>query len=585
MPGHRRLVRRWECGGNGPLPLLVVARVAEAIAALSGWRRDMVAMAAGAISVLSLAPFFLAWVLFATLPVLIWLVDAAVWQAPRGAGWRQRGWLRAARVGWMFGFGYHLAGLYWIGAAFLVEADVFGWLLPLAVTALPAGLALFSAAALAAASWLWHPGLTRVVAFAVAFAAAEWLRGHVLTGFPWNLLGYALTGHLVLMQSAALVGAYGLTLIAALAFPAPAVAFADAGSDRRAGRRLRRAGGGVMMALVPAAAMLAYGYARLAETVPSPLPGVMVRIVQPSVPQREKWRPEHQRRIFLDHLDLSAATPGEAAGITHVLWPEAAMPFQPLRSPEALALIAERLPSTTLLISGAIRATDSLPSGGRRAYNSLMVFRSGVLTTSYDKTHLVPFGEYLPFQSMLESIGLEQLTRLRGGFSIGVEPRPLLHIPGLPAAAPLICYEAIFPGAVVQSGPRPGLLVNVTNDGWFGATSGPHQHFQQARVRAVEEGLPLLRAANNGISGVIDPWGRVLAHLDLDVRGVIDSTVPSARAPTPYARWGDGMFWAAWTILGGVLAGLAYASGGIGRRGDDAQNPPVKDRSRGGHVD
>jgi apolipoprotein N-acyltransferase len=183
----------------------------------------------------------------------------------------------------------------------------------------------------------------------------------------------------------------------------------------------------------------------------------------------------------------------------------------------------------------------------------LVFGEGGSLTAVYDKIHLVPFGEYLPLQSLLEAIGLQQLTRMRGGFDAGKTPRPLLRVPGLPAAAPLICYEAIFPGAIVQGAERPGLLLNVTNDGWFGNTSGPRQHLHQARVRAVEEGLPIIRAANNGISAVIDGHGRIVSQLGLDVRGIIDAALPRALPPPIYARIGDGLFLVLWLIGATIL--------------------------------
>jgi apolipoprotein N-acyltransferase len=291
------------------------------------------------------------------------------------------------------------------------------------------------------------------------------------------------------------------------------------------------------------------------------VPGVKIRIVQPSVPQREKWRPENQRRIFLDHMQLSAAnTAGEVdnlADVTAVVWPEAAMPFLPLDHPDVRAAIGRLLPPTTHLITGALRAEPAPPGSPRprRIFNSLLVFgQGGSLTARYDKIHLVPFGEYLPLQRQLEGIGLEQLTRLRGGFAVGIVPRPLLRVPGLPAAAPLICYEAIFPGEIVQGPERPALMLNLTNDGWFGNTTGPRQHLHQARVRAVEEGLPLVRAANNGISAGIDANGRILARLGLNVRGVIDLALPAALPPTPYARLGDMIFLVLWLV--GAAAAL-----------------------------
>ena len=225
------------------------------------------------------------------------------------------------------------------------------------------------------------------------------------------------------------------------------------------------------------------------------------------------------------------------------------MPFLPLDHPEALAAIAELLPEGAQLIAGALRleGQDGQATPVRRAFNSLIVFDAdGRASALYDKIHLVPFGEYLPFQTALERVGLEQIARRRGGFSSGPNPRPLLTIPGLPSALGLICYEAVFPAAVVQGPERPGVLINVTNDGWFGNTAGPYQHFHQSRVRAVEEGLPLIRSANNGISAVIDANGRILARLGLDERGVIDASLPAGLAPPPYARYGDGLFLICW---------------------------------------
>jgi apolipoprotein N-acyltransferase len=242
-----------------------------------------------------------------------------------------------------------------------------------------------------------------------------------------------------------------------------------------------------------------------------------------------------------------------------VIWPEAAMPFPPLDSPEALASIGGLLPEGTVLIAGANRIewTDGTPRRPRRFFNSLLVFGKGGLVLSlYDKIHLVPFGEYIPraLRPLLALIGMPQLAG-RVGFESGVSPRPLLAVPGLPAVVPLICYEAIFPAAVVQTGERPALIVNLTNDGWFGNTTGPRQHLHQARVRAVEEGLPLIRAANNGVSAAFDPFGRLLGQLDLNVRGVIDVPLPVALPPPVYAQLGDALFLAIW--LPGV-ASLGY---------------------------
>jgi apolipoprotein N-acyltransferase len=537
--------------------------LAGRLAHLAGWQRLAAAFLAGLASVTAIAPFH-AWpVLYLTLPALIWLLDGAS-GAPaalkpafseRAAAWRR---LRAcAAVGWWFGFGYFVAGLYWVGEAFLVEADVFAPLLPLAVTLLPAGLALFYAAAAGLALPFWRTGAFRALAFALALAAMEYARGHLLTGFPWNVLGYALTYPLALMQGAALMGIYGLTLIGVLIWAGPLVLVAEAapGPSGRNKRRLALA-----LAVAPVLALAIWGHLRLTSAPAALLPGIKLRIVQPSVPQREKWRPENQERIFLDHLRLSASNaaghPDDLAGITHVIWPEAAMPFLPVDHPAARAAIGRLLPPGTLLLAGGLRAEAGPADApqGRRIFNSLLVFGAGgSLLAAYDKVHLVPFGEYLPLASVLEALGLETLTRRRGGFASGPTPRPVLHLPGLPPVLPLICYEAIFPSAVIGGPERPALLVNLTNDGWFGNTTGPRQHMQQARVRAVEAGLPLLRAANNGISALVDAHGRVLVELGLDQRGSADTGLPAALPPTPYARLGDGLFAGLWLLGAGLL--------------------------------
>ena len=544
--------------------------LAARVRRLTGWRRRGFALAAGATSVLAMAPFHLWPVLFVTLPCLVWLLDEAIERGKTAdtADWRQAligGPARlAAGAGWWFGFGYFLAGLFWIGEAFLVEAETFAVLIPFAVTLMPAGLALFWALATWAATQYWRPGLARVLVLALALAAAEWLRGHVLTGFPWNVIGYALTAPLPLMQSAAVLGIYGLTLLAVVVLAGPLVLAADAAreGDVSRSRWLLLLAGGV--AVLPLTVMALWGSLRLAAPEPAPR-DVMLRIVQPSVPQREKWRPENQERIFSDHLALSHQNAkGEAdgaKGISLIVWPEAAMPFLPLNTPVAMERIGAMLPAGTRLASGGLRLDPPdprVPGSRRRVYNSLIVFgESGRPVATYDKIHLVPFGEYLPLQTTLESIGLEQLTRLRGGFDVGVTPRPLIAIAGLPALLPLVCYEAIFPRAVVQGTERPAAMLNITNDGWFGNTTGPRQHLHQARVRAVEEGLPLIRAANNGISALIDARGRIIGRLDLDVRASFDGRLQGALPPPLYARFGDWIFAGLWVF--GLLLMISIA--------------------------
>jgi apolipoprotein N-acyltransferase len=508
----------------------------------------LLAVVAGGLSGLAFAPMFVTPVFFITLPIFVWLIDGS------------ESWRRAFGAGWLFGFGYFFCNLFWIGEAFLVEADKFAWLIPFAITLLPAALAIFWGVGAALASFFWNNGISRVFVFAVTLSIVEWLRGHILTGFPWDLPGYALTYPLPLMQSAALFGAYGLTAIALFVFPAPLVFLGDF-SGRITSRSLSTA---LLLAAGPIAILWGYGAYRL-QYPQEFVPGVKFRIVQPSVPQREKWMAEYQRRIFDDHIALSLTSPSGAkdflAGITHVVWPEAAMPFFPLEAPVALEILSSILPAGTTLITGALRHEPTLPPGSlitsepRTVNSSLVLDQASKPIATYDKTHLVPFGEYMPYEKTLAAIGVEKLTHGRGSFATGPEPRPLMQIPGLPLALGLVCYEALFPGNVVQGADHPGVMINVTNDGWFGETTGPYQHFHQARVRAVEQGVPLVRAANNGISAMVDPFGRVLQSLGMDVKGQIDSTLPAAISPPLYALLGDWVF-------GAVLAlytGLAFA--------------------------
>jgi apolipoprotein N-acyltransferase len=312
-------------------------------------------------------------------------------------------------------------------------------------------------------------------------------------------------------------------------------------------------------------APLAFTIYTLVETQPvqgAGANGPRVRIVQPSVPQREKWNPVHTRRIFDDHLALTVtAANGQSDGaraVDLVVWPEAAMPFLPLNSEIALNELGQVLrsaPDGTTLLAGALRAEAGVNGADRRVYNSLLGFQSGAparVAAIYDKIHLVPFGEYLPLQRILEGIGLQQLTRLRGGFTPGPSPRPLLSVERVGSVLPLVCYEVIFPRQLIQGPMRPRVMINVTNDGWFGNTTGPRQHLHMAQVRAAEEGIPILRSANNGISAVIDGQGQIRARLDLDVRGTIDAVLPPQLAPPLYARMGDLFFWLA-LFLGSFL--------------------------------
>jgi apolipoprotein N-acyltransferase len=528
--------------------------LAQTIVLARGWRRLLLAFLAGASTALALPPADVWFVPFITFPILVWLID--------GAEGRLRGVLAAAGTGWCFGFGYLLAGLYWIGYAFLVDAKTFGWLLPFAVSALPAGMAVYTAVGVALARAIWPRGAPRVLALAAALTLTEWLRGHLFSGFPWNAYGYALVTPLWLAQAASLVGLWGLTFLAIAIYASPAVL-----ADKPTVTRHPWVAPAVSMVVI--AALAIYGALRLAETPTSYVEGVHLRIMQPNLQQDAKFNYARKQEVMNQYLMLSAGAGAAHAagldGVTHLIWPESAFPFFLTREPDALAQIAALLRPGTVLITGAIRPPDPRPGVAvTRAYNSIYVIdHDGSIVSVYDKVHLVPFGEYLPFQPLLERLGLMQLTKVIGGFIPG-EGRGGQRVPGAPDFLPLVCYEIIFPGDAVPhqerpgwlynhigrhlywpfvagSGARPGWLLNLTNDGWFGISAGPYQHFQQAQVRAIEEGLPLVRAANTGISAVVDPLGRVIASLPLGTEGVLDARLPRPVAPTLYARVGDSL--------------------------------------------
>ena len=512
-----------------------LGRWADTLVVMGEGRRFLLALVAGAATALALPPLFLWPVLFVSLPLLVFLVE--------GAQGRRGGTLWPAfRVGWAFGFGYHMAGLWWIGAAFLVDAEEFLALLPVAVTLLPAGLALFCGTASAVARFFFAGGWTRVLALAAALSATEWLRGHVLSGFPWNAFGALAATSDATIGWVALWGVYGLALPALAVFMTPAL-FAR-GHGRRGDTLFA---GFALLAVVGHAAWL------LGR---EPLPNggsVAVRVVQPAVPQRDKWDPENAAAIVQSLLDLSGArtspeTPGLEPG-TLLVWPESVFPFLVAREPSVLAAIADLVPDGAALVSGGMRGEDaSLNADGTAnpslVWNSVLAFDpEGRIVAAQDKTHLVPFGEYLPFQDTLESFGLRQLTQRRGGFEPGAERVALdlsSLVAGLPPVLALVCYEIVFPGDVVpDDAARPGMILNVTNDGWFGRTTGPHQHAHAARLRGVEEGLPLVRAANDGVSFVADAHGAIVASLGRGQRGTLDARLPLAAVLTPYARWRD----------------------------------------------
>jgi apolipoprotein N-acyltransferase len=560
---------------HGPLRAYAACdRAANFFRRQRGFRRTGMAAAVGALSALSFAPYGLFPLLLLSFAVLALLLD--------GAHADRRPILQSTMIGWAYGFGQFAVGLYWVAYAFLVDPLQHAWQIPFVAIFFPGGLALFTAFACALAALFWRDGWARVFTLTAGYMLAEWLRGHILTGFPWNLPGYGWDASLAMLQSVAVFGVYGLSLLTVLF-----------GASLALLCRPSRAPA-IPMALATAfAALWIGGTIRLVSSPMQFVPGIRLRIVQPDVAQADKYRPELRGRHWQELLDLSRVKRG--APPTHIIWPEAAPPFLLARAPHALADIETLTAGRTVLMTGAVRA-EIKPNLRPVLYNSFYVFgRDGRPLATYDKFHLVPFGEYVPFPHALHSLGVDKLVNQPGSFASGAATRTYA-VPDAPSVGPLICYEVLFP-AEVAGEPRPGWLVNVTDDSWFGpATStGPYQHFLIAKVRAIEEGLPIVRAANTGISAVIDSLGRVVTALGVNKAGVVDSPLPTGLAPTVFARIDHAIFWlmlllcAALGLSGTVRPGakrrLCCFSSGLKTRYDSSEGGIVIFYAKASHTD
>ncbi|CAN5155148.1 apolipoprotein N-acyltransferase [soil metagenome] len=494
---------------------------------LTPWRARGLALLAGLAAALAHPPFgFLPGLL--GYAVLLWLLDAIDGPRPlRSAFFR----------GWLMGLSYFGLGTWWIAEAFMVDAANQGWMAPFAVTAMAAGMALFWGVAALLYRLVKPFGVRRLLVFAGAFAALEWTRGHILTGFPWNLPGETWRAGSAPSQAAALVGASGLTWITLVIAAAPAV--------WREGKKDRWALGAALAALVT---LYAGGATYLALTqYGDPYAPTTVRIVQADIPQESKWDERRFAQIVQAYVSLTAKPyAGKPADI--VVWPEGALPlaindYMVPGSWVRQAIVDALKPGQLLLIGGyRYEGTPDKPV----YYNSLVALRREatdvVVVGIYDKHRLVPFGEYLPADALMTRLGVKSMAHLGDGFATGPRPAPLRIAPDL-LVQPLICYESLFP-RLAQPAPGVRAIVNVSNDAWFGVTSGPLQHLNLASYRAIETGLPIIRATPTGVSALIDARGRVVGdhRLNLGQSGVIDGFLPATAGPPPFDRLGHWPF-------------------------------------------
>jgi apolipoprotein N-acyltransferase len=479
----------------------------------------------GALTSLSFAPLGFFPIVFLSMPILVKALDYSKTKK------------RAFFVGGWFAFGLFSAGLYWVGFSFLAQSNIPHWAAPIAVMALAAALSVFVALSFVLAHKFWHQRPSRVLIFALCWVVFEWLRGNMFTGFPWHQMAQIWSNHTVVMQSVSLFGSSGLSFITVFVAASIVLVSDKSGSSRRSW---------LTSSMVLAIAVVGFGSIRLQQADVSYYPDVRLRLVQANISQVEKWPREFWQRNINQHIALSTENYGQNPP-THIIWPETAVPYQLHSSDEMRSIIMDGLGSNAYLVTGVPRVDRSSQASAEqkndfRLYNSIIgIAPNGGVEMTYDKFHLVPFGEYTPFAGVLGKLGIEKFVDGAVGFSSGSGPQTH-SLSGLPSFSPLICYEIIFPSSVRQNN-KASWILNLTNDAWFGDSFGPYQHFAQARLRAVEEGVAIVRVAGTGISGVIDPWGRVVGKINLFEQGYLDSKLPKPTASeTPYSKFGDMVF-------------------------------------------
>ncbi len=502
-----------------------------------GWRKLGLAAILGAASVVSLPPIGFFLILLVTMPSLIWLLDGAIDTSLKQQTKGKQNFIiklfariYAARsafaVGMAFGFGYFFAGLYWIGSAFFAENNDFILLMPFATILLPLLLSIYWALACLLARIFWSGSVRNVFTVAICLSIFEFLRGTLFTGLPWNLMGFAFDFSTALLQSAAIWGIYGLTFIVIL-FSSAFSLFANASISHKK----------LSISLVLCISVLfAGGSIRLSMNPTQYHDNVKLRLVQGNISQADKWRPEMRSIIANRYLELSGKkSEQQILGIdqvTHLIWPESAMPFLLEPNSSFMREAIDRLADGAYLITGAIR--KHTVGNKVEFFNAILAFDSnGNQLGKYDKHHLVPFGEYLPHGNLLKKFGLSKLISMKDDFSRGIKASNI-YLKNTPSFGANICYEVIFSAKVVERLHRPEWMLNITNDAWFGKSIGPYQHLAQARMRAIEEGLPMVRNANTGISAIFDPLGRLIASIPLGKTDVLDSALPLKVEPTFY---------------------------------------------------
>lgn len=465
--------------------------------------KALICLLAGMVGAYAFAPWFVWPALLVALTLLMIFLNAATSKK------------QIVLFGFSFGFGMGIVSLAWVSNALLIDNGAFAVFIPLVLLGLGCFMGIFFMIP-ALLSYFVQAGVKRWLAFVCWFVLFEWVRSWFLTGFPWNLIGSIWTNYPVLIQFASVMGVYGLSLMTLLLFTAPALL-------------PHKKPLSISLALV--AFIIGGSLIRLYQAIPEDVFGVQLRLVQPNIEQTLKWNPQRAEENMSTLIQLSREN---NAKISHVIWPESAVPYLLELNPDERLRLMGAVRQNGTLITGAMRVVNQEK---RQLANSIFVIDDMANITGYaDKSHLVPFGEYVPLRGILP---FDKVVPISSDFVAGNGPTTR-HVPKAPPASMLVCYEIIFPRAVVSNTPqRPDWIINVTNDGWYGNSAGPYQHLGMAQLRAVEEGVPVVRVANTGISAVISPYGELLHTLALNQRGVLDSSLPRAIGKTFYATFGN----------------------------------------------
>lgn len=477
--------------------------------------KKLLAFLLGGVAVQALPPFYHWYVLFISFSGLLWLITTAQDKKQTFA------------LGYWFGFAYFAFGLFWVNNALLVNPEKTGWLIPVTFMASGAFFGVFFGIP-TLLTCLAKTKLAKYFALAAWIVVFEWIRSWILTGFPWNLIGTSLSFNLNLIQLSSVIGTYGLSLLVILATSAPAL--------YKNPLTLKHIIIPLSVPVTIICLLYYYGTYRIADLTDVETSSVKIRLVQPNIPQSIKWSEDLREKHFQKYLNLSSSQPTD--DISMIIWSETASPYPLDLDKNAASRASKILKENAYLTTGVIRYQNDYYGGWKPYNSSLIINHNGNIEDFYDKSHLVPFGEYIPLRQWLPDI-IRPVTNIISNLEAGTGPK-IIKLGSLPPFSIQICYEIIFPHQIINPAEKPEWLINLTNDGWYGISSGPYQHLVSTQMRAIEEGLTIVRSTGSGISAVINRYGKIIDDLGLNKEGLLDVSLPQKlTTPTIYNSFGN----------------------------------------------